>query len=482
MYTRENALDLLREVGGKENIVGVSHCITRMRFVLKDESKANQENIKKLKFAKGVFSNAGQFQVIIGSDVGDFYKVFVEATDSSAMSKDDAKKVAKKNMKLYERLLADIAEIFVPLLPAIIAGGLILGFRNIIGDIKMFNGQTLTEISVFWSGMYSFLWLIGEAIFQFLPVGITWSVAKKKGATPILGIVLGLTLISPQLMKAGLIGQQIPEVWNFGFFEIAKVGYQSQVIPAIFAGLALAAIENKMKKITPSSVAMIFVPFVTILVSVALAHTVIGPIGRWMGDGIGYVIGTSITGPFKVIFAGIFGMFYAPLVITGLHHINTAINLQLIADMGGTPIFPMVALSNIAIASATLAIVMLNKSQEEREISVPSAISGYLGVTEPALYGVVLKYKFPLICSMVGSSIAAIIVTAGGTMANSIGVGGLPAILSIQPQYWGVFAIGMLAAMVIPFILTMIVYKKKFKTGVSVELEEINAKIVEGIE
>lgn len=465
MYTRKDAIDLLKEVGGKENIVGVTHCITRMRFVLKDESKANQENIKNLKFAKGVFSNAGQFQVVIGSDVADFYDVFVDATGSSAISKDDAKKVAKKNMKLYERVLADIAEIFVPLLPAIIAGGLILGFRNIIGDIKMFDGKSLTEISVFWSGVYSFLWLIGQAIFHYLPVGITWSVSKKMGASQILGIVLGLTLISPQLMNAGLIGQQTPEVWDFGFFQLAKVGYQSQVIPAILAGLTLAAIEKNLKKVIPSSVSMIFVPFITIILTVILAHTVIGPIGRWLGDGIGYVIATSITGKFKVLFAAIFGMFYSPLVITGLHHINTAINLQLIADMGGTPIFPMVALSNIAIASAAFAIVVVNKSQEEREISIPATISGYLGVTEPALYGVILKYKFPLICAMIGSSVAAVIITAGGTMANSIGVGGLPAILSIQPQFWGIFAVGMIAAIVIPFVLTIIVYKKKNKDG-----------------
>ncbi|MFT8316539.1 MAG: PTS trehalose transporter subunit IIBC [Clostridium sp.] len=469
MFTDNDAIKLLKEIGGKENILGVTHCVTRMRFVLKDENKANTEEIKKLKFVKGIFSKSGQYQVIIGTNVGDFYKIFAETTGIESGDKDEVKEIAKNNMKLYEKILSNISEIFVPLIPAIVAGGLILGFRSIIGDIKMFNGKSIADMSIFWAGVYSFLWLIGQAIFQFLPVGITWSVSKKMGATPILGIILGLTLISPQLMQSGLIGQKVPEVWNFGLFKIAKVGYQSQVVPAILAAMALATIEKKMKKITPNAISMIIVPFVTIIVSVILAHTIIGPVGRLIGDGIGYVIAASITGPYRVIFAAVFGFFYAPLVITGLHYINTAINLQLIANIKGTPIFPMVAISNIAQASATLAILIMNKTTAEREISVPATISGYLGVTEPALYGVNLRYKFPFICGMIGSSLAAVIITSGGTMANSIGVGGLPSILSIKPQYWGIYAIGMITAIVVPVILTTIVYKRKYKTGDSLK-------------
>lgn len=477
MFTKDQAVSLLNAVGGKDNIVALTHCVTRMRFVLKEDSKADIVKIEELSFVKGTFTSNGQFQVIIGTEVADFYQVFTSVNQVDGISKEEAKKAAKKNMKLYERALANIAEIFVPLLPAIIAGGLILGFRNIIGDIKMFDGKSLAELSQFWAGTYNFLWLIAQAIFHYLPVGICWSITKKMGASQILGIVLGLTLISPQLLPAGQIGQVTPDVWNFGFVSIAKVGYQSQVIPSIFAAISLVYIERFMKKITPAAISMVIVPFVSIMLSVILAHALIGPIGRMIGDGLGNVIATAVTGDYKILFSFVFGFFYAPLVITGLHHINTAINLQLIETMGCTPIFPMVALSNIAQASAVLGIILVNKSQKEREISIPSCISGYLGVTEPALYGVNLKYKFPLICGCIGSAIAACVITVGGTMANSIGVGGLPAILSIQPQFWAVFAIGMVISVVVPCILTMIIYKRKFKTGQVEAVEELNDEI-----
>ena len=195
---------LLEYVGGKENISAVTHCVTRMRFVLKDTSKADKEKIEALKCVKGTFIQAGQFQVIIGNTVTDFYNDFVKVSGIEGVSKDSVKDAAKSNMSFIQKLMANLAEIFSPLIPAIIVGGLILGFRNIIGDVKFFEDgtKTLIEISQFWAGTYSFLWLIGEAIFHFLPVGIVWAITKKMGTTQILGIVLGITLVSPQLLNA----------------------------------------------------------------------------------------------------------------------------------------------------------------------------------------------------------------------------------------------------------------------------------------
>jgi len=469
---KDDVRALIKEIGGRGNVAGVSHCMTRMRFVLNDESKANIEKIESIKSVKGTFTNAGQFQVIIGPQVKDFYNEFISESNVEAMSKDAAKKAARENMSFVERAISHLAEIFVPLLPALITGGLILGFRNVIGDIKMFDGKTLVEISSFWAGIHSFLWLIGEAIFHFLPVGVTWSVVKKMGGTPILGIILGITLVSPQLMNAYGIGQQAPELWDFGGFTIEKIGYQAQVIPAMFAGMILAWIENNMKKITPSSVEMVVVPFVTILLSVTLAHTLIGPAGRWVGDLIATVTKFAITGKFAIFGAAIFGFFYAPLVITGVHHTTNAVDLQLMQDLGGTPIWPMIALSNIAQASAVVGIILVSKKKNEREISVPAAISAYLGVTEPAMYGINLKYKFPMVCAMISSGIAAVLITAFGTMANSIGVGGLPGILSIKSNFWPVYSIAMVICIIMPIILTMAVYKKKFDK----EVKETEAK------
>ncbi|HCG6643227.1 TPA: PTS trehalose transporter subunit IIBC [Vibrio parahaemolyticus] len=469
---RKEVERLIELVGGPDNIASVSHCLTRLRFVLNDTDKANTKQLEALRMVKGCFTNAGQFQVVIGTEVDEVYKVLIELSGKSEASKDESKNAARQNMNIVERGISHLAEIFVPLLPAIITGGLILGFRNVIGDIKMFDGQTLTEISQFWATVHSFLWLIGEAIFFFLPVGVCWSTVKKLGGTPILGITLGVTLVSPQLMNAYLIGKQAPEVWDFGLFVIEKVGYQAQVIPAMLAGMALAFIETHLKRIIPSYLYLVVVPFVSLIASVILAHSIIGPFGRMLGDGVAFAAKAAMTGDFAMIGSTIFGFLYAPLVITGIHHTTNAVDLQLMQELGGTPIWPLIALSNIAQASAVVGIIIISKKQDEREISVPAAISAYLGVTEPAMYGINLKYKFPMLSAMIGSACAAAICGSAGVMANGIGVGGLPGILSIQPQFWGIFALAMLVAMVVPAALTLILYKRAQAKG---ELEAANA-------
>jgi len=456
---------LIDYIGGKDNIASVSHCLTRLRFVLNNNDAADIKKIESLKMVKGCFTNAGQFQVVIGTEVDDVYKVLNKLIGHSGDTKEQSKVAARQNMSLLERSISHMAEIFVPLLPAIITGGLILGFRNIIGDIRMFDGKTLVEISTFWAAVHSFLWIIGEAIFHFLPVAVCWATVKKLGGTPVLGIVLGITLVSPQLMNAYNIGSQIPDVWDFGFFVIEKVGYQAQVIPAIFAGMALAYIEVNLKRIIPAYLYLVVVPFISLLVAVILAHSIIGPIGREIGNYVGYAAKMAMTGDFAVIGSMIFAFFYAPLVITGIHHTTNAVDLQLMQDMGGTPIWPLIALSNIAQASAVVGIIWVSKKANEREISVPAAISAFLGVTEPAMYGINIKYKFPMLSAMIGAAVAAGICGSAGVMANGIGVGGLPGILSIQPQFWMVFFVAMLAAIIVPIILTIVLYKRAEKNN-----------------
>ncbi|WP_297427436.1 PTS system trehalose-specific EIIBC component [Clostridium sp.] len=464
---QNDAKELLKLVGGKENISAVTHCVTRMRFVLNDPSKASVDAIEKLKSVKGTFTQAGQFQVIIGNEVFVFYNDFIAISGIDGVSKDAVKDVAKNNMTFLQKLMANIAEIFSPLIPAIIVGGLILGFRNIIGDMKLLEGGTksLVEVSQFWAGTNSFLWLIGEAIFHFLPVGITWSITKKMGTTQILGIVLGITLVSPQLLNAYAVAGTSPDkipFWDFGFAQVRMIGYQAQVIPAIMAGFTLVFLERSVRKISPASISMILVPFLSLVPAVLIAHIVIGPIGWAIGSAISKVVYGGLTSSFGMIFAAIFGFLYAPLVITGLHHMTNAIDLQLMAQFGGTSLWPMIALSNIAQGSAVLAMIYLQrKNQEAQEVNVPACISAYLGVTEPAMFGVNLKHGFPFFCGMTGSAIAAIISVGSGVMANSIGVGGLPGILSIKPAFMVIFAIAMLVAVVVPFVLTVIVGKRK---------------------
>lgn len=481
----EDAKELLRLVGGKSNIAAVSHCMTRMRFVLVDPSQADVAAIEALKSVKGSFTQAGQFQVIIGNTVADFYNEFIAVAGIEGVSKDAVKQAAKKNQNVLQRMVVALAEIFAPLIPAIITGGLILGFRNCIDSLYLFeNGtKTLCDISQFWSGVDSFLWLIGEAIFHMLPVGICWSVTKKMGTTQMLGIVLGLTLVSGQLLNAysvaGTAAADIPK-WDFGFFQVNMIGYQAQVIPAILAAFTLVYLEKFFRKITPQVVSMIVVPFCSLVLATIASHFILGPIGWKIGSAISSVVYAGITGPFKVIFGAVFGFLYAPLVITGLHHMSNAIDLQLIADFGGTMLWPMIALSNIAQGSAVLGMIYLQrKDAQAQEVNVPAGISCYLGVTEPAIFGVNLKYVFPFVCGMIGSGAAAVACVAMSCTANAVGVGGLPGILSIQPQYMASFALCMVIAVAVPFVLTVLVGRKKLAVSAdaapAAELAEVAA-------
>lgn len=463
----EQSKQLLELVGGKANIAAVSHCVTRMRFVLNDPAKADVSGIEKIKGVKGTFTQAGQFQVIIGQEVQEFYNDFTAVSGLEGVSKEQVKKQAKQNQNILQQIMASIAEIFAPIIPALVVGGLILGFRNVIGEIDFGNG-TIVSQSQFWAGVHSFLWLIGEAIFHMLPVGICWSITKKMGTTQILGIVLGCTLVSGQLLNAygvaGAAADAIPK-WDFGFTQVNMIGYQAQVIPAILAGFCLVFLEKFFNKICPKVISMIVVPFFSLVLAVMASHFILGPIGWKIGSWISAGVHAGLTSTVNWLFAGVFGLFYAPLVITGLHHMTNAIDTQLVADFGGTILWPMIALSNIAQGSAVLGMIFLQKKNvKTQEVSIPACISCYLGVTEPAMFGVNLKYGFPFFSAMIGSCIAAVISVGSGVMANSIGVGGIPGILSIQTRYMGIFALAMVVAIAVPFVLTVIVGKKKLTT------------------
>lgn len=475
----QEAKDLLAAIGGKENVTAVTHCATRMRFVLGDDKKADVKTIEVIPAVKGTFTNAGQFQVIIGNDVPIFYNDFTAVSGIEGVSKE----AAKSNQNPVQRVMTTLAEIFTPIIPALIVGGLILGFRNVLEGVhwSMLDGKTITEVSQFWSGVNHFLWLPGEAIFQFLPVGITWSISRKMGTSQILGIVLGICLVSPQLLNAYSVAStpasEIAKdwVWDFGFFTVNRIGYQAQVIPALLAGLSLSYLEIFWRKHVPEVVSMIFVPFLSLIPALILAHTVLGPIGWTIGQALSTVVLAGLTGPVKWLFGAVFGALYAPFVITGLHHMTNAIDTQLIADVGGTALWPMIALSNIAQGSAVFAYYIMHRHDErEAQISLPATISAYLGVTEPALFGVNVKYIYPFVAGMIGSSIAGFLSVTFNVTAASIGIGGLPGILSIQPKYMIPFAGIMLVAIIVPMVLTFFFRKAGLftKTEDDTELKE----------
>ena len=464
----QEAKDLLAAIGGKENVTAVTHCATRMRFVLGDDKKADVKTIEAIPAVKGTFTNAGQFQVIIGNDVPIFYNDFTAVSGIEGVSKEAAKSAAKSNQNPVQRVMTTLAEIFTPLIPALIVGGLLLGLQNVLGSIQFSNlgGKTIVEVSKFWEGVNEIVSVISGAIFGFLPVGITWSVSRKMGTSQILGIVLGICLVHPSLLSAyeyaaHKAAGDIPH-FILGF---EKVGYQGQVIPALLAGLTLSYLEIFWRKYIPEVISMIFVPLLSLLPAVILSYAVLGPIGWWLGGLISGVVLAGLTGPVKWLFGAIFGAIYAPFVITGLHHMTNAIDLELVRTAGGTGLWPMIALSNIAQGSAVFAYYFIKRHDErEAQISLPATISAYLGVTEPALFGVNVKYVYPLVAGMSASALSGLLSAVFGVQANSIGIGGLPAILSIKPQYWAIFAIIMIVDIVVAMVLTFLFHKTGFLT------------------
>nr|MDH3155338.1 PTS system trehalose-specific EIIBC component [Bacillus licheniformis] len=465
----QSARRIVDAVGGADNIAAVTHCVTRLRFALLDESKVNQEVLEQIDVVKGSFSTNGQFQVVIGQGtVNNVYAELVKATGIGESSKDDVKKASEKNMNPLQRAVKTLADIFIPILPAIVTAGSLMGINNILTaqDI-FFSGKSIVEVYPQWADLANMINLIAGTAFAFLPALIGWSAVKRFGGNPALGIVLGVMLVHPDLLNAWGYGAaeqsgEIP-VWNLFGLEVQKVGYQGQVLPILLASYLLAKIERFLTKRTPESIQLLVVAPITPLVTGFASFIVIGPITFAIGNVLTSGL-IAVFEQFAVLGGLLYGGLYAALVITGMHHTFLAVDLQLIGSkLGGTFLWPMLALSNIAQGSAALAMMFIVKDEKQKGLSLTSGISAYLGITEPALFGVNLRYRFPFVIAMISSGIAGMFISSQGVLASSVGVGGVPGIFSIMSQYWGAFAIGMAIVLIAPFAGTYLYAKLKMK-------------------
>jgi len=470
---RKTAEDIIRYIGGKENIVRAAHCVTRLRIVLKDEGKVDEENLRNVDLVKGSFTNAGVYQVVIGpGDVERVYKEFIELTGVAAATVADVKDAGSEKLSVGQRLVKVFSDVFMPILPAIIVAGLLMGVNNLLGAKGLFiKDASLLEAYPNLKGLWDLINMMANTSFVFLPALVGWSATKRFGGSEILGIVLGLLLVHPDLLNAwnygqaaaGIDGAKLQYFDIFGL-KIEKVGYQGQILPILAAAFVLSKIEIWLRQRVPNAIQLLVVPITSIVITGALALGIIGPVTRY--------IGTLITNGLVYVFdlvpavgALLFGALYAPLVVTGMHHMFIAVDLQLISQNGGTFIWPMIALSNIAQGSAALAMFWVAKKQSEKNMASTSAISAYFGITEPAMFGVNLLHKFPFYAAITGSAVAAIFVTLNGVLAPAIGVGGLPAFISIIPQYIPMFLVGMGIAVVVPFLLTVLLSKRFMKNA-----------------
>ncbi|MFC4025359.1 PTS system trehalose-specific EIIBC component [Oceanobacillus longus] len=461
----EEAEQIVAAVGGLENIDAATHCVTRLRFALVDEDIVDKGALENLKVVKGTFSANGQYQVVIGQGTVDkVYKAMVHETGIEEASKDDVKAAGGKKQNPLQRAIKTLADIFIPILPAIVTAGLLLGLNNILVN-PIFTDAPLIEMYPSWAGVADMINVIASTAFTFLPALIGWSAVKRFGGNPLLGIVLGLILVHPALMPASDYALAVTEgnapTWNLFGFDVNMMGYQGQVLPVLVAAWVLAKIEIWLKKRVIDSLQLLVVAPIALLVTGFLAFILIGPvtftIGSWITDGL-----VSIFEAAPLIGGLIYGSLYAPLVITGMHHTFLAVDLQLIGSTGTTFLWPIVALSNIAQGSAVFAMFLAAKDEKLKGLAGTSGISAWLGVTEPAMFGVNLQYRYPFFAALIGTAIAGAFITVANVQASSIGVGGIPAFLSIDSGMVSFF-LGMLIVIIVPFIITFIIAKRKIK-------------------
>ncbi|MCS4487350.1 PTS system trehalose-specific EIIBC component [Staphylococcus americanisciuri] len=474
---RTDVQDIIEAIGGPENLQSATHCVTRLRLVLNDDNQVDKDRLSDNPLVKGQFKADNQYQIVIGpGTVDEVYKVFIDETGTQAVSKEEAKAQAAKKGNPLQRLIKLLGDVFIPILPAIVTAGLLLGINNVLTMEWTKGAPSIIERFPEIADVANIINVIATTAFIFLPALVGWSAMRVFGGNPVLGIVLGLVLMHPQLLSQYEIGtaEEIPK-WHIFGIAIEQLNYQGQVLPVLIAAYVLAQIEKGMNKIVPDSIKLLVVAPVALLVTGFLAFLVIGPAALWIGTGITVAV-TTLFESAGWLGGAIYGLFYAPLVITGLHHMFLAVDFQLIGSpLKGTYLWPILAQSNIAQGSAALGawyVYKKRKMTKEQGLAATSSLSGFLGVTEPAMFGVNLPLKYPFFAAIITTMLTGALIGGAGVL-GSVGVGGLPAIISIHREFWGIFGIATLISMIVPAILTVILSKfSREKTKKMVDTSE----------
>jgi PTS system sucrose-specific IIC component len=458
------AKQLLEHLGGKENIQALAHCATRLRLALKDEAKVNEEAVGNLDGVKGQFKVAGQYQIIFGSGiVNQVYAEMAKQTGLAEMSTNDVASAGAQKQNIVQRAVKGLSDIFVPIIPAIVAGGLLMGLFNLLTAQGLFiEGQSIIDAYPGLADLASMINTFANAPFVYLPVLLAFSASRKFGGNPFLGAALGMLMVHPDLLNGWGFGSasvsgSIP-TWNIMGLEIQKVGYQGSVLPVLVSAFILAKVELGLRKVIPSVLDNLLTPMLAIFITGFVTFTLVGPftrdLGFMLGDGLNWLYDSA-----GFVGGALFGFIYAPFVITGMHHSFIAIETQLLADIattGGTFIFPIAAMSNVAQGAAALAVGFTTRDKKMKGIAVPSGITGLLGITEPAMFGVNLKLRYPFLAAILGSAIASAFITLFNVKAQALGAAGLPGIISISPDKISYYIIGMVISFVSAFALTIV--------------------------
>lgn len=455
MDYKKVAQQVLECVGGGENLVSAAHCATRLRMVIADNGKCSKEKLEQIDGVNGVFEASGQLQVIFGTGVVN--KVFEEfaplAGIDVASTKDDVKKAAASKQNWFFRAIKSLGDIFVPIIPAIVASGLLMGLLEGLCNVYPAMAQSST---------YTIIHLFSNAAFVFLPILIAISAAKTFGGNIFLGAVIGMIMIHTDLMNAWSVAgaTDIPtaSVW-FGLYDIKLVGYQGHVIPVVIAVWLMSAIEKKLHKIVPEIIDLFVTPLVTVLVTGYVTLTIIGPVFVVVENGVLDGAKWLITLPFG-IGAAIAGAAYAPTVVAGVHHMYNALEAGLLSAEGVNTWMPIATAANVAQGAAALALSLKTKNQKTRSVALPASLSAFLGITEPAIFGVNLRYVKPFIAGCIGGAAGGLVAGIMHVGASAYGITGVFGFLITTDCTMG-YLLDMVVAAGVAFILSWILYREK---------------------
>lgn len=450
MNYKETAVQVLEKIGGKENLVTGAHCATRLRLVLTDEKKADKEALESIDGVKGVFIASGQLQIIFGTGtVNKVYDEFIKAAGIQETSKEEMKHEAAKKGNLFQRLIKTLGDVFVPIIPALVAGGLIMGIMEALNFMNN-NGFISIDTNGY---VFKIINLLSNAAFTFLPILIGFSATKVFGGNPYLGAVIGMFLIHPDLQNAWTVSSGVEQSFSiFGLYNVDMVGYQGHVIPIIIASLILATIEKKLHKIVPEIIDLFVTPLVSLLVTGFLTFTFIGPVFLNLENAIISGVQWLLTLPLG-LGSFVMGGLYSTTVVGGIHHMYTIIDLGQLSEYGFTYWLPLASAANMAQGAACLAVAVRAKDKKTKSLAFPSALSCMLGITEPAIFGVNLRYLKPFIFGSVGGACGALVASLFHLGATATGVTGIFAILLHLHQPLQ-YIISMVVGMAVAFVLT----------------------------
>ena len=471
------ASQVIENVGGKDNIKSVQHCATRLRLQLKNNDLRDEDAVSDIEGVKGVFLTQSQFQIIFGSGLVNLVCDEVQKQlggDTGAAADDEPE---EKQGNIIQRLVKMLSDIFVPIIPAIVAGGLLMGINNILTS-GLIDGKSIIELYPQWEGLATAINTFANAPFTFLPVLIGFSATKKFGGNPYLGAAMGMIMVHPDLLSAYSIGIADPPIWNIFGFQIEAIGYQGTVLPVLAVAFILAAIEKKLHKVTPTWLDNLTTPLLSIMVTSFLTFIIVGPVLREAGNLLAAGI-TWLYNTLGFVGGGLFGLAYAPICLTGMHHSFIAIETQLIADAahtGGSFIFTTASMNNVAQGAAVIAVLFLTKNEKMKSICSASGVSALLGITEPAMFGVTLKLKYPFYAAIIGSAAGSAYCAATKVLAQALGAAGIPGFISMLPKDYPNFFIGLILSMAVSAVLT-IIFWKKFNLGAEEQAE--NKKVEE---